>query len=445
MIVAVVLTLCLILSHYCVPGELCTERQRLFQHDNFELAGIHICDTDTVWKLAQLAMPDASVFFDIGGNLGYTAALMFGLWSPGHGFSRHSLRRVMPKAIRMNLTSNHNQVTTFCKDGRVQDVPMACVGQPAESTFCQFRRSVTVYSFDGQLSHVSNQRSVIYKFFPQLHPNHSYAEGVTQVKSRWEYVHAAVTDKQSAAKGTGYFLINNNELGSLLLEKPADLQAYLPVQLLTVDVFAEQRALTRIDVLKIDTEGNDIRVIHGADITLRSRGVRMVTFECTNCLDGRWGDLFQQMDLLGFDCFLNGINNLLVKMTNCWDYSRPLVRPNCHPGNKCPIYMRFAGRKFAQRALDGNAYCAHRQRASALLQLLDNMSLYRFAPAADEQKLESHPQGHFHKDSLLSLSNVKHHHSNGSWSIDDNQRSWYESMYGRDAANGNKTFWTRFS
>lgn len=51
------------------------------------------------------------------------------------------------------------------------------------------------------------------------------------------------------------------------------------VQCTTIDQFAEERRLERIDFLKIDTEGNDLAVLKGARRMLDGKKIRMIQFE----------------------------------------------------------------------------------------------------------------------------------------------------------------------
>lgn len=437
----------------------CSMAEKLFQFDNFELVGLHICDPETVWRMAQLSIPDAKMVLDVGGNLGYTAARLFGLWSPGHGFNRASLKRAIVAAIRSNQTTNRDQTSTYCRDGAHADVPFLCVGQPVESNLCRSRKNLHVISFDGQLEHVTNQRRIIYESFPQLHPNASYDADVSQAKATWEYVHAAVTDNKLAAKRQAYFRVHKQELGELVFEIPEKSEnTYLPVQVLSVDKFCWERGLSTVDILKVDTEGHDAAVIRGAEETLRTRNVKMLTFECTECVDKSWGEIFDFLDELGFDCYLHGMFSLTVRMTGCWPYNLKLRLPAaCQLGGRCPTYMRSNAGDWTRYALDSNAYCAHRTRAPTLAALLDQMSLHRYtpqeAPTATPPTVSptfssaSSPRGHFHKDAMLSVvsRDVRMDYVTGKWNLEPRGLRAYTSIYGRDARTGAKIFWSQFN
>lgn len=444
----IVIIVGLVLGQSSPRGYNCSAEEKYFQFNNFELAGLHICDPDTIWRLAQLSMPDADVFFDVGGNLGYTAAMIFGLWSPGHGFNRLALRQAIQDAVRKNTTTNHEQTTTFCNDGRARDIPMICRGQPIQETTCMSRKNMRVFSFDGQIEHVTNQRKIIYSNFPQVQPNRPYPPEYSLANAQWEYIHAAVSDAATAAKGKGYFVVDKQELGELVLEIPKRSKySYLPVELTSVDKFCEERRLDHVDVLKVDTEGNDIRVLQGAEKTLRDRGVKMIAFECMECMRPIWRDLYTYLDGLGFDCYLHGVNSMVVRMTNCWPHQWELRRPDCGGSKgRCPGYMRYRGRKWVYYALDSNGYCAHRTRAAGLAALLDQMSLHHYTPK-NQATEASALRGHYHKDAMLSVTarDVSLDAKNGNWTLNARGDHWYHDMFGRDVSNGNKTFWARFN
>jgi FkbM family methyltransferase len=455
----------------------CSIQERDFQQNNFELAGLHICDKDLIWQLIHLALPDIQVFLDIGGNLGYTAARIFGLWSPGHQFNRVSLFEAMEESVNrrveLNLTSNLNQRTTFCRDGHYRDTAFVCIGQehrPSNDRFakpCITRRNIQVYSFDGQLQHVENQQRIIYHHFPHLHPKYpqEFYNDSTRVHASWTYIHAALTSKllprqQSGSQGDhkhhriGYFKVDDNEHGQLVQDpmerdqmiaeglkkrRPENIQ-FIEVPLLTIDVFVQEQGLSTVDVIKVDAEGSDIEVIQGGFETILNKDVKVITFECTDCLiKERYEPFFQMIDeQYGFDCYLHGINQIVVKMTgDCWDYSREFYKPRCKHVRKCPYYLHKKNdHQWSRGAIDSNAYCIHRSRAAVLHGLVENIALYHYV---DEKK-----RGHFLKDAFLSVDEVDFLYSQNlsDWSFRRTGKNktmiWYHRMYGRDIRSGEK-------
>jgi len=91
------------------------------------------------------------------------------------------------------------------------------------------------------------------------------------------------------------------------------------VRMITVDELVQDQALVRIDVLSIDTEGNDANVIMGAIKSLLI--VNMLEFEYHRVNAWAESDLRSIIDLLdrsGFDCFWQGNQGQLWWLTGCW-------------------------------------------------------------------------------------------------------------------------------
>ena len=70
------------------------------------------------------------------------------------------------------------------------------------------------------------------------------------------------------------------------------------VPVTTVDAYCTSRGIERIDLLKIDTQGYDLRVLHGARQLLRDRRVRL--FACEANFPDLYDDQAQLSDLLAF-------------------------------------------------------------------------------------------------------------------------------------------------
>ena len=383
-------------SHVHHSGYHCTEEEIAYQFEYIDLVWPSICDSPTIWRLAQLAIPDANVFIDVGGNRGYTAAKIFGLWTPGHNLNRRSLKRSILEDSEKYTYINKNNLDTVCGDGGTEDLAVFCIGGSQLYNFaCQHRRSIKVFSFDGQFLHINNTRDTIYRHFPELHPNTSEYTGL---KSSWEYIHAAMVGPSFENYTYGYFSSVTDESGALRKWKQGDIipEKSSIVPLLTVDQFVKNRGIKTVDVLKVDAEGMDDEVIKGAYKTLHYHHVKMIEFECFECGVDRWQKLFKVLDLnYGFDCYLAGPFNLLVRITNCWnnslayDIKRPLCAQKAEAG-----YFNCTEERVADQRLAGNGYCAHRYRASALAKMFDDMSLYRYS---------SYRRGDIFTDALISV------------------------------------------
>jgi FkbM family methyltransferase len=91
------------------------------------------------------------------------------------------------------------------------------------------------------------------------------------------------------------------------------------VNVSTVDELVKTHNLQKIDILSIDTEGNDMRVIFGAVHSL-SR-VRFLEFEYHNVNRWQYSDLQDLIDLLdqfNFDCYWPLNDGRLFRLTGCW-------------------------------------------------------------------------------------------------------------------------------
>ena len=79
-----------------------------------------------------------------------------------------------------------------------------------------------------------------------------------------------------------------------------------PIHLLTLDQFAEDRGLERIDFVKLDVEGNELNVLAGATRLLSTRAVRALSFEFGGCnIDARvfFQDLWYLLRQHGYRVF----------------------------------------------------------------------------------------------------------------------------------------------
>jgi FkbM family methyltransferase len=88
-----------------------------------------------------------------------------------------------------------------------------------------------------------------------------------------------------AQDGTLEFSENrNSDMSSFLPLGPeawSEVQGKIAVPVVTVDGYCGENALSRIDVLKIDTQGFDFEVLKGADRMLSNAQIRLVFMEVT--------------------------------------------------------------------------------------------------------------------------------------------------------------------
>jgi len=79
------------------------------------------------------------------------------------------------------------------------------------------------------------------------------------------------------------------------------------IEFTTADSFCSGNNITRIDLLKIDTEGHDLDVIKGAEHMLRTSAVGIVIAECSMNMDNTFHvpfcDIHRHMEQLGYRLF----------------------------------------------------------------------------------------------------------------------------------------------
>jgi FkbM family methyltransferase len=287
------------------------------------------------------------------------------------------------KDIAQKLNSNVENVDTVCSDSQIpHQSPLVCLGHQGE---CNSRKPIRVIGFDGQKTHVETQRASIYRHFPHLKPSvvlpaDAGSDLLSGVQSSFEYEHAAVLDKIEFPGQTVTFSLRNDEGGQILSPQDQGEIAGEAVPVTTIDEYCREKKISVVDFIKIDAEGFDIKVMQGAAETLLHRRVKMLSFEGKDVSGSDWQRQFQVLDTqFGFDCYMNGENNMLVRLTECWnpDLLFNGTLPICDksiPNHGCPD----VGNDVWNR-IDGNGYCVHRIRGRTLNALFDQMSLYKYA------------------------------------------------------------------
>jgi FkbM family methyltransferase len=67
-----------------------------------------------------------------------------------------------------------------------------------------------------------------------------------------------------------------------------ELNKYEEINLTTIDNFCDENGITSIDFLKIDVEGHELKVLHGAKKMIRESRIRFIQFEFGGCnIDSR--------------------------------------------------------------------------------------------------------------------------------------------------------------
>ena len=90
-------------------------------------------------------------------------------------------------------------------------------------------------------------------------------------------------------EGTAEFVDRAGHPGNYLLWRSNDnTLPTVKVSTITGDAYCEQNAISKIDFLKIDTEGNDQRVLVGFSNMLRKKSIQYIQVECTTNFDNRF-------------------------------------------------------------------------------------------------------------------------------------------------------------
>jgi len=300
----------------------------------------------------HLVMPHARLFIDIGSNKGFTAARFYELWSPELGIDA---RTVHASHQKLNAGSKELTECGACSDCTDVSHPFAsrsallCSTEASSSSdpnsrveaavtqLCAERAAVfdpvRVLSFDGNPDMVNGVSSVVKALagslqhsalLPDVPKQRLPAKPGAKLAHRWTVELAAFVDTFEQGK-TVSFVLGLGELGHVGGDgadrskvKTTQPTRKVDVPAMTVDVLVERQGLAQIDVLKIDTEGNDPGVLRGAKATLARGGATVVIFEYHVYWDSTLRDVTAQMEAHGYACYLEGKNALLKLTHGCW-------------------------------------------------------------------------------------------------------------------------------
>ncbi|KAH9261078.1 hypothetical protein BASA81_000782 [Batrachochytrium salamandrivorans] len=340
----------------------CTPEQAQTQGEFASIARVRGCPgEDDIWlRFAQLIMPNAKTFIDIGSNKGFTAARLFELWSPELGLEAHALHSALKKTSPTNRELTECGACNDCRETGLGSfaprLPRYCSPLAATSSdvnlqhtvatqaskFCQDRVStfqpISVFSYDGSpqmIDGVIKARDYLAAGGGKMGDGVSKLKDVADVPEERLPAHplksfiAKSWNLQAAAFSSQYvpgqsmrFLVGSGETGHLLGdEEPIpDGFTVASVPVLTVDEVVSRHKLDHVDVLKIDTEGHDPLVLLGASNLLAKHQVTLVIFEYNKMWDFSHHTLYKVVHdrFGGYACYLEG-KNLLLKLTHgCW-------------------------------------------------------------------------------------------------------------------------------
>lgn len=325
------------LLHLMNEGHQCSPLQAAQQEYISNFIKMDICSEVEWYKLAQLAWPQAKVFFDVGANKGYLGSLFLTLW--GGGGLNASPADVYGHATKLGSWKGSRNPAGYCRDGHNFGIQSYCPDnryRDENTGKCMMiDLGVRVFSFDGSSYLTSALNGIITnQLFPTDLPDYETR------RQMWKYSNYAVSNqigtakftKQTKEKNAGY------EGGGIRPGAPDTETEEVPMT--TVEAMIKHLGLSDLDLLKIDTEGNDNNVLDGAEIALRNQ-IGMFTFE------GGLGITFSKE---------------MVETFNGWGY-------NCYSTSRAGLF-KWNGSCMKEKYLGGfkakdkgNIFCVSRRKA----------------------------------------------------------------------------------
>lgn len=280
------------------------------------------------------------VLVNVGFNKGYNFAVWANVFSPSTLLTPsiwHQRVEQVAKELPSHSNSSLEESCGACNDCHV--------------TFPRFgpdnnsSRRLVMFGVDMNMANLELVRRIMNSFRAESN-NTSLPQATTQPNIEGlslELRHAAGSDHDGSMAvercnpGKEMCAIPSHEHWNLTLDalkatRKTNKDGFTHVRLLTVDaltkeVFAKihsQQSPSRvheIDVLMIDTEGNDPLVLKGGALTLSRQLVRCLIFEYH--LYGQWEfhtleAIISQLDGYGYDCFFMGQARLWPLSHGCW-------------------------------------------------------------------------------------------------------------------------------
>ena len=122
------------------------------------------------------------------------------------------------------------------------------------------------------------------------------------------------------ARSQASFVGNQDSGNHLVTGVEKDAVDVIPVTCTYGDAFCKKYDLHSVDALKIDTEGNDLRVLAGFSEMLRTQSIQFIDVECTTNLDNRF-----HVHLERFIHFLHPFN---YRVFSVYQFHRKIYKTN---------------------------------------------------------------------------------------------------------------------
>ncbi|UJR08079.1 hypothetical protein I4U23_012356 [Adineta vaga] len=266
--------------------------QQLFSQDKFWSA-CYKNDYLTMLYLADLNKPrqQKKLLFDIGANKGYNIAAWLSMWKPEMGINSKTLHEFLSQL----LNANHCGVCSDCNETTPSNIQTSSY---LDTTF-------EIHAFEPIES--------TYKVLRQIR---------TWMNISTLYIHQLAITNTTGIANMRKCPVGGESCGLMNEDDPvSENEKVFQTQTMTLDDFVKQKKIrTKIDLLKIDTEGADPLVLQGAKKLFSKEQVRMLIFE--NHEIGAWKTtrlltVIETLNMQGFTCYMLGKTGLVL-LTNCW-------------------------------------------------------------------------------------------------------------------------------
>lgn len=114
------------------------------------------------------------------------------------------------------------------------------------------------------------------------------------------------------------FLAVKQSAGNRILHDEEKAPLTETVQAIRGDRFCEERSIQEIDILKIDTEGNDLRVLVGFAAALQAKRIEYIQVECTTSPDNHFH--------VQLGNFLNFLNPFGYRLFGLFEFTRQIYK-----------------------------------------------------------------------------------------------------------------------
>lgn len=285
-------------------GYHCTPLQASQQEAVSKFISMDICSEVEWYKLAHAAWPTASRFLDVGANKGYLGSLFLTLWGgAGLGLQPSDLFSL---ATKLGTWKDSRNPAGYCRDGYAHGTAMYCPSteerknerDPVDGRCTAVDPSIRIISVDGSgyLTRVNNR--LVRQELP------ADAAGVNtplRQGEMWKYVNFAMSDVEGKVRFTKQDAEHNAGFEGGSIKQLTQTDNTEEVNMTSVDLLMSHTGWATVDLLKIDTEGNDNKVLLGAKHAIENF-LGIFTFE------GGKGitlseEMLQEYDALGYSCY----------------------------------------------------------------------------------------------------------------------------------------------